>query len=291
MPERIVPAQEFETPGEALAHYGVKGMRWGVTTKDRGSGDKAGSASDDFADLAPLIAVTAIIAGFHILRARFMYVDSGRRDAKRLDKDHEWKKDESLAKPKTHEQLVNDVIPGINPGFPKTPGTSMNCRRCTFAYEMRRRGYDVMATKSLMATGQDMSGVVRATSPNATNKSVREQSSGGSLWGRNTIPTTVNGKQMTPEGKSQSIFDALASQPNGARGELAFSWSIGGGHSVAYEIVNNRPIIFCTQTQKSFSSAQTFASDYGRIVGDAAYTRLDNADLDQDFLKRWVANA
>lgn len=30
MTELIIRAQQFESPSEALAHYGVKGMRWGV---------------------------------------------------------------------------------------------------------------------------------------------------------------------------------------------------------------------------------------------------------------------
>ena len=35
----------------------------------------------------------------------------------------------------------------------------MNCRRCTFAYELSRRGYDVQATKTLIGTGQDANGM------------------------------------------------------------------------------------------------------------------------------------
>ena len=35
MAERIVPAQQFESPSAALAHYGVKGMQWGVRKADR----------------------------------------------------------------------------------------------------------------------------------------------------------------------------------------------------------------------------------------------------------------
>lgn len=283
----------FATPRDALAHYGVKGMRWGVRKDDRTGGGRVGSNED----LAPLLIVTAIFAGVTAIKARFDYVDSGKRDAKRLDKQakksgiaHEWKKNDSLTGPKTHEQLTKDVIPAINPGFPNTPGTSMNCRRCTFAYEMRRRGLDVKATKSMMATGQDSAGLIHATSKTGTDKSVLRKTEHGSWWGETPIPTTVNRKPMEGEGKSVSIFDALGRQPNGARGELGVSWAFGGGHSMAYEIVNNKPIIFCTQTQQSWSTPQAFHKDMGVVVGDAAFTRLDNKPLNDDFLKRWVVN-
>lgn len=35
MTEIITRAQQFESPSEALAHYGVKGMQWGVRKDDR----------------------------------------------------------------------------------------------------------------------------------------------------------------------------------------------------------------------------------------------------------------
>lgn len=35
MSDFLTPAQQFETPSDALAHYGVKGMRWGVRKDDR----------------------------------------------------------------------------------------------------------------------------------------------------------------------------------------------------------------------------------------------------------------
>ncbi len=38
----------------------------------------------------------------------------------------------------------------------------MNCRRCTFAYEMRRRGYDVAATRTTNGRGQTAVGVYNA---------------------------------------------------------------------------------------------------------------------------------
>lgn len=41
MTDILTPAQEFETPAEALSHYGVKGMKWGVTNTDKGKGTSA----------------------------------------------------------------------------------------------------------------------------------------------------------------------------------------------------------------------------------------------------------
>ena len=42
-------------------------------------------------------------------------------------------------------------------------GTKLNCRRCTFAYELSRRGYDVKATRTMKGTGQTYLGVAKAT--------------------------------------------------------------------------------------------------------------------------------
>lgn len=38
--------QEFETPQEALAHYGVKGMKWGIRRKDKSGGDVSSKSSE-----------------------------------------------------------------------------------------------------------------------------------------------------------------------------------------------------------------------------------------------------
>lgn len=286
MAEMLNKNQTFATPGEALAHHGVKGMKWGVRKEDATVGEGEGA----------LVAVTAVYAGLMVIRARYNYVDSGKKHAKELDKtakktgvEHEWKKNDSLTGPKSIDDLMKDVVAPINKGFPKESGTSMNCRRCTFAYEMRRRGNDVKATRTLSATGQDTAGLVNATSKKGADKSTQVRHE--SWWGQNTIPTTEGRRYMTADGKAESIFNTLGKQPNGSRGELAFGWAFGGGHSIAYEIVDNKPVIFDNQSGKFWSDTKAFARDMTPIMGEAAFTRLDNVKLNDDFVKRWVDHA
>ena len=287
--------QTFSSPQEALAHYGVKGMKWGVT-KDRPSSAASSASGDD----AILGVYAVLIGGFLIARARMNYNDSGKKEAKVLLKEekktgikHEWKKNDKLTGDKTHEELMRDVVPQINQGFPTERGTSMNCRRCTFAYEMRRRGHDVKATRSVMAAGQDQAGLINAVSPKTATSPFMSTKTMANGWGQNAINTTTPDGRMylSPEKKAESIFSALGKEPNGSRGELAFSWAFGGGHSIAYEIVNNRPIIIDNQSGKSWPDTKSFSRDMTPIMGTAAFTRLDNVELNNDFMKRWVADA
>lgn len=59
---------------------------------------------------------------------------------------------------------MRDVIRGVNPKYGQ-PGSKMNCRRCTFTYEMRRRGYDVEATRSTKGIGQTGLGLAYGVTP------------------------------------------------------------------------------------------------------------------------------
>ena len=66
-------------------------------------------------------------------------------------------------------------------------------------------------------------------------------------------------------------------------------WLNGGGHSMAYEIVNGKPVIFDTQRQKVFKDIADL-DIYTSRAKDAGFTRLDNKDLNTDFLQRWLKN-
>lgn len=216
-----------------------------------------------------------------------------------------FKKNPNLANPNFDvEDIHHHVVKKINPDYGAI-GTKMNCRRATFSYEMRRRGYDVQATKTTNANGQNVMGLLNATSPgkkiqgtgvfnvmaNVTRDKIRydkgESSPAYDLM-KNFAP---GGKEKIPQGYSvDSIFDTLGKQPNGSRGELGVAWSMGGGHSMAYEIVKGKPVIFDAQSGKVFDAAEKFFKDMPSVA-NAGFTRLDNLELNSDYLMRWMTNA
>jgi hypothetical protein len=226
-------------------------------------------------------------------------------------RDFAWAKNPELSrKGMSIEDLHHKVVDGVNPSYGGV-GTKMNCKRCTFAYEMRRRGYDVAATRTNSGANQGMEGMFRSLANSTDVADISKShatfavsSSGvteatayrkivqkGSVLGENMIRRGPNDGHI-----GESIFKTLAKQPNGARGELGVKWSQGGGHSVAWEIVGGKPVIFDCQTGKRYTDHFSLFQSGGIKgqspgISDAAFTRLDNVHLNEDFLRRWLKNA
>lgn len=216
-----------------------------------------------------------------------------------------FKKKSSLSNPDFDvDDIHRNVVKHINPDFGAT-GTKMNCRRATFAYEMRRRGYDVKATKTTNANGQNVIGLMNATSPGKKIMNTSKTSVITSItkeasiknYGKSTPVADLmenfaaGGKNKIPLAMgNRSIFESLSKQPDGSRGELGVMWQIGGGHSMAYEVVKGKPIIFDGQTGKRFESFDTFTKTMPSVKA-AGFTRLDNIELNHDYLMRWMTNA
>lgn len=194
------------------------------------------------------------------------------------------------------DQIEKLVVPDINPGYPTGIGTGMNCRRCTFAYELRRRGLDVAATRTPTASGQNPAGLFNALTTEVKDVSQR---SGAKMFEnpdpRNPVSRHINyiargsgGLRKFKEPSPGEIFSRLAQEPERSRGELGVFWKGGGGHSMAYEIINGQPHIFDTQTGKRYSDWPDLM-DLPEMA-TAGWTRLDNVPLDTNFLQRWVKN-
>jgi hypothetical protein len=215
----------------------------------------------------------------------------------------QWRKKPSLADPTMSvEDIFNKVVKRINPEYfnPLKPisednqarlgyiGSINNCRRCTFAYELSRRGFDVKATKTLNGTGQDAVGVYNAIHENTISRLETVLRPNGSLSEKNGI-SIVNLKH------SKNIFDSITTAietqcPNRSRGELQLIFNEGGGHSIAWEIIDGKARLFDCQTRTIYDSLKTLTDNIPSQISDAGFLRLDDKKLNVDFLSKWVKN-
>lgn len=313
-----------------LAHYGVKGMQWGVIREQQRVISQAEHMKKGTQYKEGLKETLKFLKAYGDIQG----LESGDFNRKYVmgkayleGKTHTFKKDPSLAHKKDVDALMRDVVKQINPDFGEA-GTRLNCRRCTLAYEMRRRGMDVKATLTTTGSGQHVVGMTNAITPGRDNPTrgrvfMKEANklmrNGVNLWGEHEIKTPnfddkafkkkikedakKNGtrkpnwfkrNEMTwnaaAEKKAENVQSELVKQGEGARGELGFGWMIGGGHSVAYEVVRGKAVVFDNQSGQKFETAK----ELGEMVGmamDISYTRLDNKPLNDDYLRRWVQDA
>lgn len=204
------------------------------------------------------------------------------------------------------EDILQNVVKDINPNY-KTAGGKMNCRRCSFTYELRRRGYDVEATTSSIGSGQSASGFLNAVSKDSKNFNRLTSMSLPVTRGKRVDALLdgdkrkINIKQEVIRSSSnrlgrisdEDISKKIMSQPPGARGEIVFNMNK-FAHSLSYENVNGKPIMFDTQKGKMYdlsdkSSYLSFTSKWGNPK-EVLISRLDNVDLDEEFLARWSTN-
>ena len=212
----------------------------------------------------------------------------------------------NLAKAMSSSEAFEQVVKGVNPNYGALGG-KMNCRRATFAYELRRRGYDVIATTSAVGAGQNESGFRNALLTEGRNKNtyasiLQMVQKGSDLFGNNRVglmgtPGVDNRKvaavrNVIRDVNPETILNALKGQPNGARGEVLFNFGQ-FGHSMSYEIFNGVPTIFDTQKAHAYTvDAKGLAELVAKwgSTSDAVLTRLDDSPLDLDFLARWATN-
>lgn len=320
------------TENDELYHYGVKGMKWGVRKeyepvgrnpsakkksrhrqrleekyRKKGMGnDEAEKAASKRIHNERIAVGAAFVATVLAAYGTYKLADSG--DLHRLVEKGKafvhgttpkWKRDDSLANRQMDAKSIYDnvVLGKINPGYGYKAGTANNCRRCTFAYEMRRRGFDVSATKTVRGTGQTPLGRYNATHDTVKggNLGVIMKAAQGDMDIYNSLISNPLGTRIVVDERnkilaSKSIFDSLSSLPDRSRGELSIGFKSGKRHSMAWEIIDGKPIIYDCQTSEMYDTIVSFWDIAGRIK-EAGYTRLDNVSLNNDFLLKWLTNS
>jgi hypothetical protein len=264
-----------------LAHHGVKGMKWGVRN-ERDRSNRVGMSDDE----AVVALYGSVLAATILLKGGEHFVQSGKvhslatKGKAFLTGKPYWQKKPSLADPKMGvDEIMSSVVKPINPKYDSGGmGTRMNCRRATFAYEMRRRGYDVAATRTTNASGQTPKGVFKAL-----------KSSKDTPYKEFSKKFLATGLERIPSGSDP--FKTIGKHPSGARGEMTVMWAMGGGHSVAWENIKGKPTIIDTQSGKKFENRKEWDAAFPIPLREAGITRLDDKELNTKFLARWLQDA
>lgn len=254
--------------------------------------------------IAGAIGVAVVGAGIYASTK----VDSGEFNSMKLrgaaflrGEKFDFKKNDAFGKNMGVDDVFSNVVKGTNPNY-KTPGGSMNCRRSSMAYEMRRRGYDVVATTSAVGNGQSESGLINALTPGQRNVTRIDSMSSmvvnplqgirGQVTGDKRKNPATTRRVDTPT-DYRKLLDGFKDMPNGSRGEIVFDFSR-FGHSMSWEVFDGKPVIFDTQKANRYNVDENHISQMMKKWGQAnaaEITRLDNMALDKAFVARWVTNA
>ena len=180
---------------------------------------------------------------------------------------------------KTHDISRDADMKRVNPGLKNGQyQTQYNCSACTYAYEMRRRGYDVAANANYE------SGFPREYMKYFKNqKQVPIVAHSVLKNGSPEMKKWQEYKQLACKGRNHAAarqtLRALKAQGN-ARGNLILTWGAGDGHSVVYEVDHGKVTLRDCQLGKKLNPYDTLS----RCV-TTGYIRLDTLDFDPRHIK------
>lgn len=300
---------------ETLQHHGILGMKWGIrryqnqdgTWTEEGKKRYRKDANKHTKDISQVQEKGIIeIAGLTIAGAGLAYeaynvakllkrgtIDIGasfvrekmsnkRKEMAEIDVETGLP---LKSKQTTSEQDMRDV----NPARGSVSGdTRNNCGYCTLAYDMRRRGFDVTAKRTTIATsGEDFykkyykNVKVRKIEPEGFEnlKSYMDKSMTNFAFASSTHPIEFRKYQKA---LIHNLENELREQPDGSRGYIGVSWKGGSsGHSMAYEISGGKAYIVDAQIAK-----RRPVSSLEKLVSSVQYARLDNATPNYEMIKK-----
>lgn len=311
-----MPYQIYLRPAYSneLYHHGIKGQKWGVRRFQNPDGtltaagkirygiksDKKVKTPDNekgalavlalfglttFLELAPVISISAAARSKEKKANKFEDNCEKEREEAVVDKKTGLKKQTTAKSAKEDLKRVN---PGYHTSSGSTNGSHDNCVNCTYAYELRRRGYEVQAKRN--DTGRSGKETAKKYFKGVKHKGVvsppkyneEDQDEFLRFYERAEKAKAKGNKELI-----QKVNEAMASEPPGSRGQVLVRWSKYSGHSTSYEVLDN-------------GKWRIMEAQNGKIYEDKAlkallqemcsfeYARLDNLEFDAKAIKEAV---
>lgn len=292
--ERDIYHSAFDTPYQhpgnySLTHHGILGMKWGVWNEETArrygsSGDRksAGpmasskntSGSVPIGNVRSFITQALLAVPNHMtggLLGVGLNLSEQLRSLKKIEaeraqglesKNVEFSKKEKELTPEKDRALVNARYDGIRAGY------STNCSNCTLAYEMRRRGFDVIARP--LWGGRTEYDIHKFFGNPKVHK-----------LGDPSTRTTRSGKEF-PMVDARSMLETmtakLAKDPDGSRGAVTYKHRDSmSGHILNYEKKDGQ--IKFVDAQNSWRTTKAGALNSAEW-GSVTFFRTDNAAID-----------
>lgn len=259
-----------------LIHYGVKGMKWGVRkAKPSSSYRRFYFRKIDSNDIIKNRPITKDVRSrtkhdIRVISEIQKYDDKMRKSISARNflnntKILSFKFNRIFDKMDTNEMPLkrrnmtkDEDLVTVNPSKKtKLASSGNNCSLCTITYDLRRRGFDVIAKQKAPI---DLLYDIGAQDFKSIYKGAKEK----------------NIKSMN------SIDSTMKNEPNGSRGAIFATWSGGnGGHVVAYEKDKNHITLYDAQSGKKYERPSELFDE----VSKASYMRLDNITPDNKMLR------
>lgn len=282
---------------DVVCHYGIRGQKWGIrrfqnpdmtwteagkirygktsSKQTRLTGqantkidhNKAGSTRGEVARLIVSAGISAVtlnpigaVQSLHRAGQAASAYSKEKIAEKRIAKADI---DEKTGLPlKRKDTTADQDVKLVNPGFKNfNTNTKNNCVLCSTAFELRRRGYDVVASKAAIGYTSDeykkwFKGLKTVTKEPFT------------LQNSMQLPSRKKGKELT-----EWITPKLLSQGDGARGYLSVQFGPAAGHSMVYEVQNGKVVVYDAQSgkKKSLQSIMNISVNVG-------FSRFDNLE-------------
>ena len=283
-----------------LEHHGIKGQKWGVkhgppyplsskehaaVVKGKGASNSKKKNATKKVGVIEEAAAAGVVATYVGIKKAIAVHQSNKHDnGQYLVTRKDEKKDPRNGLAIQSEKSIHPVedMEKVNPSYEQSNAHKTNCSKCTFAMEMRRRGYDVAAGGDRHALSKGMSADVLKTmwkdkfgrDRDYTKNKLVDENDG-------IILTALKQTKKQKDLYADVTIDEMAKHGPGARGEINVVWAgWQGGHSMYWENDSNgQTSIYCSQSNQSWTgdAARKLVRD---STWQSSVRRLDDCQPD-----------